>query len=348
MSNVTNISDRDSRDVEAGLWISKIGRGLDEHEHIQFNEWVSVDENRREFIYLAKLWDDMDELSRLAEIFPKEGFAERKRGGRYLAYAASIMIAVTLSVLGLSKYQEINYQESYATSVGEQLNKSLPDGSELIINTDTIAEITFSQKRRLLTLVKGEIYIDVAHDNDRPLYVHAGDTIFQAVGTAFNVEFLGGERVELIVEQGKVKVSNMFEPQSSPDGVFTSDVKKEHPTDNNSEADWGILVTKGEKVIFDGVQRVTPPKSDYLIEDNLAWRDGHLQFRGEELSEVVKEVGRYTSTHFTFDTDEIKKIRIAGRFRAGDVTGLLLALEDTFEVSSKRVGDKSIDLYYKR
>jgi len=83
------------------------------------------------------------------------------------------------------------------------------------------------------------------------------------------------------------------------------------------------------------------------IEAALSWRDGNLAFNGETLEEAIAEISRYTSTEFTLKGDEIKKLRVAGIFKAGDVTGLLLSLEDSFNISSKKTGKEEFTLYSK-
>ena len=76
----------------------------------------------------------------------------------------------------------------------------------------------------------------------------------------------------------------------------------------------------------------------------LSWRQGSLIFRGESLEEAVYEVGRYTAVEFIFLDDESKKVKISGRFKAGDVDGLLAALRENFKISYERAGDGKIYL----
>jgi len=88
-------------------------------------------------------------------------------------------------------------------------------------------------------------------------------------------------------------------------------------------------------------ERVTAvPQAEVAVK--LSWQQGNLVFRGESLEDAVKEVGRYTSVEFVFLDEELKKVRIAGLFKAGDVEGLLSALRENFNIVSQRIDGKKV------
>ena len=60
-------------------------------------------------------------------------------------------------------------------------------------------------------------------------------------------------------------------------------------------------------------------------------------FTGETLAEAMAEVNRYTSVTFEIADEELKQIRIAGRFKTGDVKGLIAVLEQNFNIKTDRV-----------
>ncbi len=61
-------------------------------------------------------------------------------------------------------------------------------------------------------------------------------------------------------------------------------------------------------------------------------------YRGESLGEVTTEISRYTSVEFVFRDDDLKKVKVAGLFKAGDVDGFLRSLQDNFKLSYQWVG----------
>jgi transmembrane sensor len=77
------------------------------------------------------------------------------------------------------------------------------------------------------------------------------------------------------------------------------------------------------------------------VEVKLAWRVGMLVFEGDSLETVLQEVSRYTTVKLEAD-ESIRNIQIEGLFKAGDIDGLLIAMEKNFNVTSQRIGDDQI------
>jgi transmembrane sensor len=116
------------------------------------------------------------------------------------------------------------------------------------------------------------------------------------------------------------------------------------------ENDWAadssgaLAIQAGESIVLgDGKEAVKPIEPED-IEVRLSWRGGDLIFRGESLAEAIGEIERYTPVEFVILDDDLKKIRVAGLFKAGDVDGLLTTLKDNFNISWQRVGDEQIIL----
>ncbi len=94
-----------------------------------------------------------------------------------------------------------------------------------------------------------------------------------------------------------------------------------------------------------GAERETIAKvDDNEIVAKLSWRQGNLVFRGETLEEALVEINRYTSVQFEVADESIKQERIAGLFKAGDVDGLLAALEQNFNIHNQHMGNNKIRL----
>jgi transmembrane sensor len=83
---------------------------------------------------------------------------------------------------------------------------TLPDGSVLQLNTDSVVETAYSPTERRVRLKKGEAFFSVAKNPQRPFWVDVGAVSVRAVGTAFNVRFRP-EAVEVLVKEGKVSVN---------------------------------------------------------------------------------------------------------------------------------------------
>jgi len=348
MSNVVKLPEQEKRYDEASDWIVIFDRGITADEKCEFQRWLHRDsKNHDVFMSMAQLWDGMDELSRLSDLFPDESTAYYKSVGSKLATAASLLLAVCVISLyvGKSSFTPV-VTKTYETSIGEHSTVNLPDGSKVVLNTNSLVTVNYNDSHRLVTLMRGEIHIDVAHDKSRPLSVKAGDKVIQAVGTAFNIELHRNNSFELIVTDGEVRVGDrsVFENQianrNSKRIVDGEPLRKivRLPLESMS-------IAKGEKVVVGAEEEVPTKIKDGDIQASLSWRQGNLVFTGQYLEEAIQEISRYTSVEFHFADEEIKRVRIAGLFKAGDVNGLLSALSETFNISSKKTAKEKINLY---
>jgi transmembrane sensor len=343
MSNIIEFPNRDAIYDQASLWIARMDRELTAAEQQELAQWLAASEQHRSVLFeMAELWDKMDSLARLADLF--QAPAKPARQPRfYGAIAASFaLLAVALGwslapqmpshLLALLPFHAQVVDGVYETAVGEHSNVNLPDGSQLVLNTNSRVTVKYSDEHRLFLLERGEMNIEVAHDKDRPLSVMAGNKVVQAVGTAFNVRLQTDNQVALLVTDGKVLVAQKNLPQT-----IDKIVAERLPAS-------ALAVSKGEKIML-GAERETIAKvDDNEIVAELSWRQGNLVFRGETLEEALLEINRYTSVQFEVADDSIKQERIAGLFKAGDVDGLLTALEQNFNIHNQRLGNNKIRL----
>jgi len=339
---------------EASDWLAKLDRGMEPEEKDALKIWLAISpENIAVFLDVAQMWDKMDELSRLSDIFPQAIVSKRKSVPWYGAIAASMTLAITFGLyqgrLHFSpvdngeKSTVVAIQTNYQTGIGESNTINLPDNSKIILNTNSFVQVRYSQNARVIELQRGEIHIDVAHDKSRPLSVIAGGKVIQAVGTAFNVE-VRSKLVELIVTEGKVlvaKASTALLPSKLPS---TFNIMPTRLPQNS------MAISKGEKVDLDvtgGFQEKVTKVNPLDIAASLSWRNGNLIFRGESLSAAMVEISRYTDIEFELaDDKKLREVKVAGMFKTGDVIGLLEALSSNFNIRYEKTGKKKIVLSY--
>jgi transmembrane sensor len=361
MTNVIELPDQQKRYDEASEWLARLDKwegvaasgveektAMPELEKQALQQWMAAHpENQRLLFEMAELWDSMDTLSRLTGLFPRRD-KNQFRPRTAIAIAASFLLAtfIGLSTWGGWLSGDTPSANIYQTAIGEHSTVTLPDGTQLMLNTDTRVSVNYSDKHRLIMLSRGEINVSVAKDPNRPLSVVAGNKIVQAVGTEFNVEITDDKDIELVVTEGKVKVA-VREPPSlvvsnTSNAVQTAEIQRLPAS--------AVTVSAGEALVM------TSPNKQSLLEDNvtvtevtqaeievkLSWQKGNLVFRGESLEEAIKEVGRYTAVEFVFVDEDLKSVRVAGLFKAGDVEGLLAALRENFNIVSQLVDGEKV------
>jgi transmembrane sensor len=348
MRNVVGIHAVKDRQNLAAEWLIKSERGLSPEEQNQLYQWFDESpENLDAFLKAAELWDKMGSLSRLSELFPlpnKDSHRKRKTWQWGVA-AAVALVCSTLTLFyfaepdvmtllqGESRLVEAQSKQDvlaivYETAIGEHSEVTLADGSSVILNTNSLLTVRLGPQQRILRLERGEVHVDVAHDTSRPLSVVAGNSIVQAVGTTFAVKLNDAKKVDVIVTDGKVLVgTRAFSSTSSPEMIT--------PVLPSSS----LAVRKGEAIRLGEPAAAVHAVSAAEIDDQLSWREGNLIFRGETLEDAMTEIGRYTTTQFVFVDESLKQEVIAGRFKAGDVEGLLAVLRENIGVAAERTDD---------
>ncbi|WP_084645503.1 FecR family protein [Marinimicrobium agarilyticum] len=343
MSNVYPLRTEEQMAEDASLWVTRLDRGLSAAETGALNRWLAQHpRHKHHLLETAQLWDRMDSLSVLSELFdppvhPKRS-ANRSRTVGWVVAASVLVAVVALGVLTpLSPWAPTTAMDEparsamdstiYETGVGAHSTVNLPDGTRMLLNTNTLVSVVYTDEQRLLELMRGELHVEVAHEPDRPLRVKAGDKVVEAVGTAFNVYLMDEKNFDVIVTEGRVKIKTLNKQASNDDGAEVQEL------------------AKGEKLsVRASLPAPVEPMEKATIDDRLSWREGNLVFRGETLREALGEVSRYTPLTFEIADERIADVRIAGLYKAGDVDGLLLALRENFRIGHSRSGDGTVVL----
>ena len=102
-------------------------------------------------------------------------------------------------------------QADYRSPTAEHRTVALSDGSQMLLDSNTLADVQFNPEQREVTLLRGQAFFSVTHDANRAFYVNAGDVRVRVTGTAFAVN-LDDNGVDVSVESGTVAVQT---PQAS-------------------------------------------------------------------------------------------------------------------------------------
>ncbi len=322
MSKLTEFPDLEAVREQAACWTARIDRQLSPSEQAEFKQWLRGPAERRAFQELGGVWEGMDVLSVLAEVFPQP--APRALPVRRVlpwalgGMAASVLVAATLLMLPRNATMQphidavagIPRVEAFATAIGENRSITLRDGSLLTLNTNSLVEVTISDQVRQLQLRRGEAHFEVAHDPSRPFTVRTDVHAVVAVGTAFNIRLKPAGAMDVLVTSGKVRVTGSGEPSPAEP-----------------------LVVAGEllELKADGTQRLRQLDAA-AVESRLAWRRGVLIFEGETLASALDEVSRYMATRIELADPALGARRIAGYFPTSDLGALFGSLRNYYGI----------------
>ena len=352
MSNLTIFPDLSLAREQAAAWIAKLDRGLTAAEQIEMRSWSASPANARALQEMSALWDDLGVIKSLAEVFPSQGPAAPPAARQHApavslqsvsaarprtlwkgAAAAGVLALVATSLWLYSRTADhqanpvaaqVAQAVVYETAVGGQRSVALDDGSVLSLNTGSSVAVEMHADSRELRLLRGEVHFTVAHDASRPFRVSAGGRIVQAVGTAFDVRLHPEAKLEVIVTEGRVRVS-----QGAAGG----------------DAAIAERLDRGQSLVVDASGRALVENLDSdKLTSRLAWRNGMLVFDGDTLQSALDEFSRYTTDRLTIVDDDLRDLRIGGYFPTGDTDALVEALRTSFGLRISQAPDGTLQI----
>lgn len=288
-------------DATAADWAARLDRGpLSVADEEALESWLGEDTRHRgAFMRMRAIALHTQRASALGPSFDPERFQppaaanrEHKLRSQMLwlgAAAAALIAVVTLPRL-------LTSGRDFETRIGEMRVISLEDGSAMSLNTDSRAQVTFSDDRRTIRLLNGEALFDVAKDPARPFVVEAGEASVRAIGTSFTVRHLKHAPIQVIVQEGLVEVQQL---SAAPVRVAANMRAELLPASAR-------VTSTAESISPDVVSR------------ELAWRDGRIAFESEMLSEAAVAFSRYSPTRIVIDDPEVAALEITGLFTAND------------------------------
>jgi transmembrane sensor len=231
----------------------------------------------------------------------------RATAGALLAAAAVVVFVVVLA----GRPREI------ATRTAERQTIALDDGSRVELNARTSLAVDLRRGERRVRLVRGEAWFAVAKDPMRPFVVETPAGVVRVTGTEFDVRAAKGERVEVTVLSGTVRVR----------------------ASGGAAAD--EAVTPGRQAVMSGGQVEVRALSEGATQDAVAWRKGQTVFDNTPLGEAIERFAAYHARTIIVDP-AAADLRLGGRFSLDDLDGLLESVGSVLPVQVLRGPDGEV------
>ena len=224
------------------------------------------------------------------------------RRAAFGAVAASLAALVGVGAIYLARGGDIG-PRTFSTSEGQTSTITLPDGSKVTLDENTMLRAHETRERRSLDLVRGRAFFRVAKDPRRPFVVAARDKTVTALGTAFDVS-LSETAVRVTLLEGKVKV----------------------------DAPGPLPARKQSTEMTAGSQLLAPDDGSFRLAkvdagEEVAWASGQLVFAGRSLAQVAEELNRRSDKKVIIADASVARAVISGSFDTGDVEGFVRAVE---------------------
>lgn len=353
-NNIISMPDTDSIEEQASIWVMRLAEGEITASDPDFARWLSESQKHKDaFSKLSAFWDGLEFTEALNDYaesdvakasMRQERMARRFRPLKPLlfgAVAASFIAFVSMLGFQSEDLATGSYQEQFETAVGEQETINLPDGSKVILNTNSALQVAFVDNKRRLLLTRGEAYFDVAPDATKPFSVQTDKGSVTAVGTAFSVRLVE-KKLNVVVTEGRVALNALPEEPASRTGQGEG-------LDTSSEAVIQPLnvmeVSAGQTAVIDqGIEDISIIQPAVLAK-TLDWQDGELSFRGETLDQVVRELQRYTNIRIEIADDQLREQKIVAYYKVGDVERMFEALNIMANIDVEHIGENHVRLF---
>lgn len=188
------------------------------------------------------------------------------------------------------------YRADHRTTVGDFKHITLPDQTQLALNSDSAVNIAFDQQVRRVELLRGEVLVRTAAVKDvRPFFVQTPQGQARALGTQYSVRLLDAQ-TQVSVLQDKVEITNRL-----------GNVVRIH---------------QGERVRFDD-QTIHAIEASQT--NDFAWSEGRLVATQMPLCELAEQIQRYRRGYIRCD-ERIADLKVSGVFALHSTDNVLHSL----------------------
>lgn len=288
----------------ACTWVVRVAETKEaEAECIAWRALPAHDEAWRE---ASALWEMAAGLTQLDHNDWRVEIDALSRRGASRAQLSAMAMAVALIAIASVPFLIGPAPMVVGTRPAEARHVKLADGSVMTLGAESRAEIDFGSGKRQIELDHGQAFFDVAHDQNRPFIVIAGDVDIRAIGTKFDVRRDNGD-VRVSVLEGRIEVRRR--------GIMSILASKRPDR----------VLTAGLKVEFDTASaRFSTVRHTPLVAGE--WRSGRLYYDEAPLSEIIADIQRYRSAPVRITDPAIARLKVTTSFRADRIDAFLVNL----------------------
>jgi len=287
---------------QAANWLTRLhDEDVTDADRRAFDTWCQADPRHALAIERMRgLWGSLDTLpAKPARIALNRAFAPRRPRGAQVAGLVGVLLCGWFSLDHLPVWMA-----DQRTGVGERRQIALEDGSRLQLNSNSAVDVKFDGHQRVIELLQGELWVDVAKDAQRPFVVRTDQGTATALGTRYLVKRAEDGTTVVTVIESTVAVKG-----DSSDGV---------------------KVTAGQRSILDHGRAQAPQALDNNDPD--AWTRGLLKVNDQPLGDVLQALASYRHGLLRFDAPALQDLRVSGVFKLDDTTAALATLADNLPI----------------
>jgi transmembrane sensor len=299
--------------AEAAAWIARLHDEQRQPDlEARVHAWLARSEDhRRAFNRMTHVWERTSAIRMRAR---GDMSAKRTVRWRFHPWAVALAATVIFAAVILVCYRRDN---AVMTAIGQQQVRMLPDGTRVVLNTDTRIEVNYDEHARRVRLIRGEAWFDVSKRPTWPFLVSVDGREIRALGTSFIVRHDDIQDLSVTLVEGRISVSPIARSDESP------------PQDPQ-------ILAPGQRLLVSHNHKSTVDRPE--LTRITAWERGRVEFDETPLGDAASEMNRYSTSHVTAANAEVAQLRIGGVFRAGDSDEFVRIVTAAFGLKVDRRG----------
>ncbi|NNP69981.1 FecR domain-containing protein [Acinetobacter sp. Ac_5812] len=282
---------------EAALWIVQLSsddESTRKNAQLKFNQWKQNSQQHQKIaadieqcIRSIQKVSQTTQHKKVVKSALKAGLGSAKA---YKHLRAGSAFVIALFVISGSVFYLSNNSIAYLTAdiqgdSAQWTTKTLQDGSRLILRGKSAVNIDFQANQRVVELMQGQIYVDVAKDPQRPFLVKTKHGQIQALGTAFSVSYTpSATALKMLHSRVRVQAENVYSKQQ-------------------------VIVSAGQAVSMNqnGVQ---PISALNIYNEQQKWNKHQLMVEDLPLDQVLKELDQNYKGKILFNAEALSHIQV--------------------------------------
>lgn len=215
-----------------------------------------------------------------------------------------------------STADEILYN-TITTSRGGQYQVVLSDGTQVWMNAESSITypVRFLHEERKV-VASGEVYFEIAHNENKPFKVMSANQEITVLGTRFNVNAYSDETaISTTLLTGSIKIRNLTSGKSS------------------------LLIPGQQSTIIKDKDQISIKTVN--AEAAISWKNGYFQFDNQDIQSIMKTMSRWYDVDIEYNYHN-KSERFGGTFsRSSNLSEILHNLEQVghihFNIQAKKI-----------
>lgn len=293
-------------------------------------KWISAsEENRRVFDEFERTWNEAGKVSPKPlnididaawEKVAKRTVNKTFKSMSFMRWAVAASVILIMGIVGIIKnLTSTEESEFFANNTSEILSDSLPDGSVIMLSSNSNITYSFDAKTKTRKAdLSGSAFFEVKRDVSQKFIVDAKIGGVQVLGTSFSVKKQKNEDLQVDVKTGVVK---LYKPTESGDTIF-------------------LTITEGESGLIsaqiDTIIRLEQAV-DAFFEINQS-----LSFNNVPLDSVFAVLSSCYNMSIVTENEDIGKFKLTSNFKNESIQSIIEVIANTFNLICIDNGDTII------